>query len=449
MTGRIPNGIRPILAALWLVPLTALHAAAAAPQIIRVSDPVRPDETVVVMGEGFDGDSVVELGRLADGQAAAGGKEPPPPAGPWETVQPLQTSPQCLKFVIPKSWTQGVWACRVRQGGAVSAPAVLNAPDPWWWNGDGGGSASPGGWLRVFGKSLHLGGGSAARLKDSVGRTIDLTPSASSGYELAFALPPDLAPGDYPLSVYNGLGGESAWRSAGIVTVRPRPEWKSEVFHVKDFGPKPAEALVAALKAAETNGGGIVYLPRGRYPVKDTLKIPPHTVVRGEAMELVSLYWPDFEKPPADLVTGADFGMESLSLYCQNHRNVIADTAASTRIFLRRVRIRANAYFMVEEAGKEFRGHRAPASHRDCGAAVLLRGANFEISDCDIYASNYGVRILKAKTGIIARNQIRYGGRGYSLENTERLIFEDNLVAGNNLLAIGNDISTFWSNYCR
>jgi len=172
-------------------------------------------------------------------------------------------------------------------------------------------------------------------------------------------------------------------------------------------------------------------------------------VLRGEAMALVSLYWPDFEKPPAELISGADFGIEALSVYCQNHRNVIADAAVSKRMFLRHVRIRANAYFMVEEAGKEFRGHRGPASHKECGAAVLLRGTNFEITDCDIYATNYGVRIMKAKTGIIARNRISYGGRGYSLENTERLIFEDNLVTGNNLLAIGNDITTFWSNFCR
>ena len=69
----------------------------------------------------------------------------------------------------------------------------------------------------------------------------------------------------------------------------------------------------------------------------------------------MSLYWPDFEKPPAELVTGTDFGIESLSLYCQNHKNVISDTPASTRLLLRHVRIRANCYFMIEEAGKEFR----------------------------------------------------------------------------------------------
>ncbi|MCU0982998.1 MAG: right-handed parallel beta-helix repeat-containing protein, partial [Pirellulaceae bacterium] len=207
--------------------------------------------------------------------------------------------------------------------------------------------------------------------------------------------------------------------------------------------------MLAALKKAEENGGGIVFLPRGRYPVQQSLVIPPRTILRGEAMELVSLYWPDFDDPPKVLVTGQDCGVESLTLYCQHHRNVLADTPASKRFFARRVRIRANCFFMIEDVGKEFRGRHGPASHTQCGAAILLRGNNFEVTDCDIYASNKGLQMRNAKTGIVARNQIRYGGRGYNLESTERLIFEDNLVSGAHLLAIGNDITTFWSNYCR
>ena len=166
-------------------------------------------------------------------------------------------------------------------------------------------------------------------------------------------------------------------------------------------------------------------------------------------MELVSLYWPDFDTPPKELVTGGDFGIESLSLYCQQHRDVISTTAASQRFFARRVRVRANCYFMIEDTAKEFRGRHGPVSHKQCGAALLLRGNNFEVSDCDIYASNYALRILKGKTGLVTRNRLLYGGRGYSIENTKRLIFEENLVAGNNLLSIGNDITTFWTNSCR
>ena len=435
------------LATLLVAPLAGRSAAV--PQIISASDPVRPDEAVLVIGEGFDPACSIELGPLADGPATGPQTNASPAVQHWETIQPLQTNGRALKFVVPKAWPQGVWVCRVRQGDGVSAPVTLNAPTAWWWNGDGGETASPGGWVRVFGKSLHFGGASQARLQAGAGKCITLTARESSGYALTFALPPALAAGDYALTIHNGFGGEAGWRAAGTVSVRPPTAWKTEVFNVKDFGPKPGEALLAALDAAKTNGGGIVFLPRGRYPVKATLAIPPHTVLKGEAMELVSLYWPDFDKPPTELVTGADFGLESLSLYCQHHRNVVADTAASTRFFLHQVRIRANCFFMIEDVGKEFRGHHGPASHRDCGAAVLLRGRNFEVTDCDIYASNKGLQIMKGKTGLVAHNQIRYGGRGYNLENTERLIFEDNLVAGNNLLAIGNDLTTFWNNFCQ
>ena len=401
------------------------------------------------MGDGLGGDCAVELGSF--------GNEPPSrPAsvasvGPqkWETLRPVQSSAQSLKCVVPASWPMSIWACRVRRGQALSEPVILNVPEPWWWNGDGGETASPGGWLRVFGKSLNFGGASQAVLRAGDGRALALTPPEADGYALRFTLPAGLAAGDYELLVHNGLGGDAAWRSGGTVVVRAREAWKGDVFNVNDFGPRPAEALLAALKKAEQNGGGIVFLPRGRYPVQQSLVIPPRTILRGEAMELVSLYWPDFDDPPQELVTGEDFGVESLTLYCQHHRNVLADTPASKRFFARRVRIRANCFFMIEDVGKEFRGRHGPASHTQCGAALLLRGNNFEVTDCDIYASNKGLQIRNAKTGIVARNQIRYGGRGYNIENTDRLIFEDNLVSGAHLLAIGNDITTFWSNYCR
>ncbi len=418
--------------ALFLV-AGSLLMAAEGPQILSASDPVRPDEAVLLTGEAFGDPCSVEL------EGSKG----------WETIEPLQKGPRSLTIVVPKSWPQGAWACRVRRGETVSAPVVLNAPTVWWWNGDGGELASPGGWLRVFGKCLSFGG-SRAQLRQGDGKVIIVSAQEQSGYALKFSLPADLAPGDYALAIHNGLGGDEAWHPAGTVVVKAKAAWKTEVFNVKNFGPRPETALLAALGKAKANGGGVVYLPRGHYPVASTLTIPPHTVLKGEAMELVSLYWPDFpDKPPTELIIGADFGLESISLYCQQHLNVVADTAASERLFMHHVRIRANCYFMIEDASKEFRSRRGPASHRECGAAVMLRGRNFEITDCDIYASNYGVHIMKAKNGLIANNQIRYGGRGYSMENTDRLILENNLIEGNNLLAIGNDITTFWTNYCR
>lgn len=435
-----------VFVALLLVPLTA---NAGPPIITWASDPVRPDETVVLIGEGFGGESTVEIGRLPDTRTTTPRVGPAIAVERWEKLRPLQTSEQSLKCVVPKSWSAGVWACRVRRGEAVSEPVVINAPDPWWFSGDGGEIASPGGWLRVFGKSLKFGGDNLAVLRMRDGPMVTLKPSEADEYAMKLALPGDLAAGNYTLWVHNGAGGDAAWRSLGNVTVCPAEAWKTDVFDVKDFGLRPGEALLAALKKAEANGGGIVYLPRGRYPVKQSLVIPPRTVLRGEAMELVSLYWPDFDDPPKDLVSGENYGIESLTLYCQNHRNVVTDTPASKRFFARHVRIRANCFFMIEDVGKEFRKRHGPTSHTQCGAAMLMRGGNFEITDCDIYASNYGLFIRGGQIGLVARNQIRYGGRGYRIEATDRLIFEDNLVSGAHLLAIGNDITTFWSNYCR
>lgn len=434
---------------LTLALLSPLPASGAVPAITWTSDPVRPDETVLLLGDGFGDDCIVELGQFPATPPASLKAAASHPVEHWEAIRPLQASAGSLKCVVPQSWPPGVWACRVRRGATVSQSVVLNVPEAWWFIGDGGESASPGGWLRVFGKSLGVGGASRALLQAHDGRTFSLQPSAADGYALRMALPADLAAGDYELLIHNGLGGNAAWRRAGRVIVRPQVLWKKDVFNVKDFGPRPEEALLAALQKAKANGGGVVFLPRGRYPVRQALAIPPHTILRGEAMELVSLYWPDFDDPPKELVSGADYGLESLALYCQHHRNVIADSPASQRFFAHQVRVRANCFFMIEDVGKEFRKRRGPASHKECGAAILLRGRNFEITDCDIYASNYAVRMLKARQGLIARSRLLYGGRGYSIENTERLIFEDNLISGNNLLSIGNDITTFWTNFCR
>ena len=429
-----------IVALLLVEGLSGLVAVAAnndvSPQIVWASDPVRPGETLVVMGEGFRSNSVVEL---ADS----------PEAKTWTTLQPLQATEQSLKALVPKDLKLNTWACRVRHDNVVSAVEWVNEPDIWWLRGDNGNtSATPGGWLRLFGKSLCFGKDARAVLQSTGGKMFTLTPQESNGYALHFKIPSDAPAGEYTLRVENGNTGEGNYATIKNLSISTPEAWKQTVFNIKNFGRNPAQAIVAALKMAETNGGGVVYLPRGRYAMQGTLTIPPNTVLRGESMELTSLYWPDLETPPESLVTGTDFGIESLSLYCQNHRHVVRVSNKSQKFLAHRVRVRANCYFMIEDANKPFRGRKGPATHSQCGAAFYLGGRNFEVTDCDIYASKHGVYVINARDGVIARNLIRYGGRGYTIESTERLIFEDNLVEGNNLLAIGNDIATFWRNAC-
>ena len=233
------------------------------------------------------------------------------------------------------------------------------------------------------------------------------------------------------------------------MVIRRRNGWKTDVFNVKDFGPDLGKALLAALKKAEANGGGVVYLPRGRYPVDGRLVIPNNTVLKGESMGLVSLYWPDFAKPPTELLTGVNFGLESLSLYCQNFIQMVDCSDKSDGVFLHRVRVRANGYFMMcDPSGGEFHGRRGPAKWGSCEAAVRLRGKNVEMTDCDVYGCAMGLSSFMAKNGLIARNRITYGGWN-DIERADRLIIEDNTFVGACPLGTGVSISSFWSPYCR
>ena len=97
-------------------------------------------------------------------------------------------------------------------GMLVPAIALLNAPDPWWLQADEGEVGTPGGWLRVFGKSLDTGGRSMARLEPAQGPPITLTCTPADGFALRFDLPNDpavLKPGPYTVRVHNGCGGDA------------------------------------------------------------------------------------------------------------------------------------------------------------------------------------------------------------------------------------------------
>ncbi len=133
-----------------------------APLVFWASDPVRPGEVVVVQGGRWGGEPKVELSQLGDAAAAQPGNT--------VTFTPFQSSKDALKFLIPASWKPGAYRLQVIAGGVKSAPWVINAPDPWWQQGDWGKEASPGGWLRIFGKCLSFDGRALVALRAAAPR---------------------------------------------------------------------------------------------------------------------------------------------------------------------------------------------------------------------------------------------------------------------------------------
>ncbi|MEI6070465.1 MAG: glycosyl hydrolase family 28-related protein [Verrucomicrobiae bacterium] len=425
------------------------------PIILWHSDPVRPDETIIIQGEDFSADAVAELAAIPDS-----GSEGEPR---WEKVSPLQSSSQSLKAVIPANWAPGLYRCRVSQNQAVSNEVILNAPDLWWIQGDAGqASARPGGWLRVFGKCLNLGVASQVALVSSKFEKVVLTLVESSGYSLKAEIPAALEPGAYQVLVSNGAGGDAGWRRAEDLAVLDAATAEPTVVNALDFGADPEGrkdctlSIVQALERLCGLNGGVLYFPRGRYRVDSTLrsgmwishplKVPPGVTLRGEGMHLVSLWWPDQKDPLPTLIEGSsDFGVEDLSIFTQGrHRNIISGESNAR---IRRVRIRANCYYMTGLNGRAHHG-RGVAEFAG-GTALEFSGSHIEVTDCDIYHSAAAFSLKHVRGGLFANNTIRAANMVF-ISGGSGIIFENNSFEGNQLTAGGNNIALhFGASSCR
>lgn len=449
------------LCTLLAVPLSALCGAEAAPQIAWYSDPVRPDEAVLLRGAGFGALPAVEFARLNDGDPAAASQT----ALTWVKLPALQPSDDALKFVVPADVRPGVFACRVVAGEARSTPVLLNRPDVWWMQGDAGLGATPGGWLRLFGKCL---GGDVARvsvrLESASGTTVPLRAETSDCWALRCPVPVGVVPGNYAVRIHNGQGGAGAWSTAGGVTVAACDRWPTNVYSVlatcgsdanRDmrhsllkYGQpvERTEGVRAALAKAKANGGGIVYFPAGRYHLIGPLALPPRTVLKGEGMGLVTLWWGSGKfnldgggdqglakepeaKPPDNLISGPSFGVEDMSLYLPLAHRTGIDGFGDVR--LRRVRVRVD-HLWAQDGNKRPEG------------LVARLGRQFEVSDCDIIAKGEGLKV--GDCGIVVRNRILAGKSPCSLGGACGVIVEDNQfvstypTAYQNIAGVGQNI---------
>ena len=219
-------------------------SASATPTLNWVSAPARDGETVIASGGGFTKASVVTL-TGSDGTK--------------HNAKSLNVHESGISFQLPTGKVGGMSLYDVSVDG--SAPIIVNAPDVWWWQGDSGNSSTPGGWLRVFGRSISAHSAEAAttaavadrlEIDDAVSRAdyaaarqlidrlemkrapsgavpigtqLRLTPKSatsaispvvisavaanSSVFEARFELPATVAPGEYTAEISNGLKSPS------------------------------------------------------------------------------------------------------------------------------------------------------------------------------------------------------------------------------------------------
>ncbi|MFA6293200.1 MAG: glycosyl hydrolase family 28-related protein [Victivallales bacterium] len=420
---------------------------ASCPVVFWHSDPVMPDETVVLAGANFSALTMVDLALVGEGREER-----------WTEVVPSQWSEISLKALVPSDWPKGVYACRARDGEKVSKTVLVNAPDVWWKQGDEGvDRARQGGWLRILGKCLDLDGKSSVSLQaeSDSRKVVALKMEDTSCFSLKAKIPSGLTPGKYRVMVSNGKGGKKGVRDAGILEAMPVKEAPKAVISVIDLGADPTGmkdctlSIVQVIERLSMIGGGVVYFPRGRYRIdailrsgtwiKSPLFIPENITLRGEGPDLVSLWWPDQEKALPTLIDGRnDFGVEDLSIFTQGYHSTIITGSSNVRI--RNVRIRANYFYMTNNNGGAHHERAiTPPGSAKVGPAILLWGENNQVTGCDILHLACAFDLRFGRGSIIADNTIRAANM-HALNGTCEMIFENNENTGNSMSSGGNNI---------
>jgi hypothetical protein len=434
---------------LGLMLLGLASVALAQPTVFWASDPVRPNEAVVVVGDSFGDNAQVAVARLADGDAGSPPAKPPS-AGPGVSAPPIQASAGSLKFVLPATLKPGLFSFTVTTP-AGKANVLLNRPVVWWVQGDGGTSASPGGWVRAFGKNLDNASGLPVTIVLTGPKTVRLK-ATGDGFALKADLPRDLPDGVYRLFAHNGYGGPAGWAEAVTIAVRRAVPWPAKQYNVMDFGATgrgqvdDSQAVQAALVAIDKAGGGVLFFPRGQYQLTQTLDIPRHVVLRGESRDHVSIFWPDVAEPLPAQIKGTDsFGIEDLTFYCSNYSRFLVGDAgpkAAGNIKLRRVTVRADRYrghMTEDEADRRLRkpgGNQTPL--------LSLGGPDCVITGCDLYSSGMVFWLSCLRGGLVADNILTNGRWGwYCLSCSDGVIFENNRIVGGDLMATGGGLNFF------
>jgi len=269
----------------------------AAPVVIWASDPVRPGETVVVRGDAF--------GRKAKVEVSVSGQ------GEWKQADVLQQTERTLKFALPKELPAGVVSYRIQADGSFSEVRKLNAPQVWWIQGDQVESATPGGWIRLFGLNLGLKMGAKVILRND-GISVPLRLIAVDDFNFQAVVPTGVSPGRYKVEFQNG---ESA--DVGEIELVKPPMQKTKEYRVTDFEAVPGQpdaiqyytgmkaadqvdsttSIQKALNAAGKDGGGVVYFPRGIYVLSKGLEVPTGVILRGAGRGQTALSWVDDQLP--------------------------------------------------------------------------------------------------------------------------------------------------------
>ena len=410
-----------------LVFATSASALAKAGSIITwASHPVLPNQTLLLQVSPFPNGSRVLLQRADDSAAA----EAAPVA-----VLPEYATDAGVAVVVPASFpSTGVFTAAVE--GSSAPPFRVNAPDLMWIQGSEGETTVPGGWIRVFGRSLAfvpVGQVGLSAPPSGWMTTLRLTPEPGtlnhpssptviaaafhnvSSFQAFFRVPTQLAPGEYGVALSNGPSGyveldcfthptQPHVRSI-VVRAPPAPPivhaWNPLWVHgvnesngakLIDSSAQLQLALTQAGAAGSPGSPKVLQLERGWYAVAGALKVPHGVTIKGagEGKTLLMWQYQDYNTSVPALLSAADettpgqrWGLEDLSITANTYFDAVDNISANTDGFkMRHVNIRANSFFCASTTGVEnvTKAHEVAWSDNSAqGAAIESHAMPFAI----------------------------------------------------------------------
>lgn len=403
----------------------------------------------------------------------ANASEPEWNAAKAQELAILQQTENSVKFLIPDTLQDGVFAVRLNYArGALFY--YLNAPDVRWVQGDEGSIATPGGWLRVQGSCLTVDEKNsdirAALLPVNGGELIRLTPdTVYDTHSVKFRIPESVPMGEYQVLYYNGCGSQTAWSTPHFITigVSPRESWPTDVFNILDYGAvndgtqRCNAAMVNALADIEKNGGGVLYFPAGRYLfTSGQFDIPENTVVTGESMEATLLMWSpldwDIGEMPKYIFAGRrnlafenltfagarvvefmQLGEEDPSLALDAALG-ITDSEPFANIYIRNCRINFNNKNGIDtskEGVTEALNSEISSGANDTTVGIV--GENVQIVDSEILSGTGRYMVVQLTNSLVQNIRVTSSWNGFYGENT---IFEDCGMGNTTLGTAGNNL---------
>lgn len=134
-----------LIAVLARTSSAATSSAAQNVTLLWCSDPVRPNETLMVQYASVSAleDPVVQLRPVSNGAAAV-------------SLKPVLVTKRTVSIVVPLGASYDAYEVTLLSGSSRSNTITANQPAVWWVQGDAGSAATVGGWLRAFGHGLAL-----------------------------------------------------------------------------------------------------------------------------------------------------------------------------------------------------------------------------------------------------------------------------------------------------